>query len=582
MKSTNAQVELRTSEIYDLLLQGATRTEILQYAAKNWKVSERQTDSYISKATQLVENDSATQREEVLTLTKARLQHLYRKSVEAKDYRAALLVLKEQSSLLGLYPQPTPPTPPPSPSSLGSASSPDLFTKSILGLDLWHKQQEVAQAIAQHNRVTVQSGHKTGKTTIAAAIALWWVSDPEKRPQARAIITAPTARQIKSLIWREIKRLYFSAERGGHPLGGELAKDPRTGLQFPDGREIVGAATNETDRLGGYSGEHLLFIVDEASGVDVEIFEALEGNSAGGAKFLLMGNPLRRSGPFYEANTSPKLKDSYKRFKISSRDTPTAQGKQNIKGLATKEWSDELLKRWGPNDPRYQVRVLGEYPDQASNAVISSSVIREAQGRYDTVEARGSLVFGLDPARFGDDDSVLCPRRGLKVYPLITLPKGDGPTVAAAARREALKFAIEEGVDVEEVLRICVDVIGVGASVYDALGGYKDIDAVSVNFANASEKDEEYQNVRDELYFAAQEYLKEGGALPDNDELREELEAHLYDFDRQGRCKVAPKDSIKEQLGRSPDRAEAFVLSLYQGPNVKFTRLRVKVRNDRR
>jgi phage terminase large subunit len=449
------------------------------------------------------------------------------------------------------------------------------FAREVLSFEYWDKQQEIAQALEVFDRVTVQSGHKVGKSSLAASIALWWVSDPINRPRARCVITAPTGRQVKDIIWLEVKNLYRQAAAKGKPLLGKLAQEPGTGLKFPDGREIVGFATDETDRIGGYSGGYLLFIIDEASGVGNDIFEALDGNSAGGAKFLLLGNPLRRSGHFYEANKSAKLKDTYKRFRISSRDTPTARGLKEIKGLATKKWADELLKRWGPKDPRYQVRVLGEYPDQGNNAVIDSSEIREAINRYEATEGSGPLVFGLDPARFGEDEPALCARRGHKTFPIEILPKGDGPALAASCRNFALALAREEGLEVEDdsPLAVFVDVIGIGASAYDALKQYDDIRAVAVNVANASKRPEEYQNLRDELYFEVQEFLKEGGALPDDEELRQELEAHEYDFDRQGRCKVIPKDRIKEAIGRSPNRSDALALSLYKEPDVTYRRL---------
>lgn len=454
------------------------------------------------------------------------------------------------------------------------------FAKEVCGLELWEKQREIARAVVSHPRVSARSGHKIGKSDDAAVIALWFVSDPVRRPGARVIMTSASARQVKSILWKSVKRCYNNAKKRGRPIGGVLHKNPDNGLQFEDGREILGftCKEGESERFAGFSGKWLLFILDEASGIPNDIFTVIEGNRAGGARTLYLSNPTRTSGEFYDSHNS-KAKHYYT-VHVSSRETPNAKtGQELIPGLATKEWCDEKLEEWGPDDPRYLVRVLGEFPPESPSGVIPKLYLDEAEKRDN--EGKGELLFGLDVARFGDDDPILCARRGDKVFPLVKLPRGNGPTLAGFAREQARKIATRLGYDEDYILQINVDAIGLGVAVYDSLCGYKDINAVAVNVAEEATDPKEYFNCRTELYFKARKWLKTG-EIPKDQKLRDELLAHDYDFAPSTQaCRVEPKEKIKKKIQTSPDRADAFVLTFYEGPNVTFTKQRVKRKNTR-
>lgn len=308
------------------------------------------------------------------------------------------------------------------------------------------------------------------------------------------------------------------------------------------------------------------------------IFDVIEGNCAGGAKVLYLSNPTQTSGEFYDSHNSKA--GFYYPIHVSSRDTPNAKsGLCLIPGLALLSWCDAMLKKWGPLDPRYQVRVLGDFPSQSEAAVIPAMYLDLAEARWRLAPAEGELVFGLDVARFGDDDPVLCARRGKKVLELGALPRGDGPNLAGFARDKARLIARANGYDDEEPLLINVDEIGLGAAVFDSLKGYKDVEAVGVNVALPSSDPKEYFNVRTELYFLCREWLASGGALPVDVALRQELLAHDYDFSpATGACRLEPKEKIKKKIQRSPDRSEAFVLSLYERPNPRYTSVRKRKR----
>ena len=456
-------------------------------------------------------------------------------------------------------------------------ADPVKFCRDVLGLRLWKRQAEVARAIAQHPRVAVRSGHKIGKSILLAGIAIWWLLT---RPNATVIMTSATYRQVKGILWKELRKLYAAAVI---PIGGTIALDPETGLQMADGREIIGLSTREPEKIAGYSGENLLFLTDEASGIEEGIFQAIEGNRAGGARILMTSNPTKTSGTFFDAFHGKRR--FWFTIHVSSEDTPNATGEgERVPGLATREWVEEKRQEWGEESPLYQVRVRGNFPTQSEKSVVSLSVLEAARQRYDDsedpefegerVDDSGVLEIGVDPARFGDDEFVIYGRRGAKGLGARIHQHLDGPNGAGKVLE-----AVREWRRPGEKPRVKVDVIGVGASVFDFLKDSKEIEVVAVNVASSpdahAEGEPEYALLRDQLWFGLRTWLRTA-ALPEDAKLEGELVAPEYGFDAKGRVKVESKDSLKKRLGRSPDRADALALAIYNP--VKTTATHTSIR----
>ena len=404
--------------------------------------------------------------------------------------------------------------------------------------------------VADHPRVAVRSGHKVGKSTSAAVLALWWALTRER---GRVVLTAPADHQVKNILWPELRRLYRGARA---PIGGKLYDDHRSGLKFDDGREVLGLTTNEAERIAGLSSPNLFFVVDEAAGYPEELFEAVFGNLAGGGKVLLLGNPTRTSGTFYEA--FHQKRDLWETLRISSLESPCiTKAEPCVPGLATLGWVDWARAQWGGEEsPIFQVRVLGEFPKQAENAVIGLAIVEAAAKRWADTPADGPLHLGVDVARYGDDRTVIFPRRGTKALEPVALRSLDVVEVAGKVLEVARAFA-KPG----EVPVVSVDEIGIGAGVVDVLKRQGGLRVVAVNVAERA-RAEGYAKLRDQLWFALKDWLAEGGAIPNSPELEAELVAPTYSFDTQGRIRVEPKEAIKKRLGRSPDLADALALSL--------------------
>ncbi len=437
-------------------------------------------------------------------------------------------------------------------------NDPECFAYEALKVkSLARDQKRLLAAVAEHRRVACKSGQKTGKSTGLAILAIWW---PLTRYRGYCLLTAPTFAQVKDPLWKEIGRLRTEAEGAGIALGGQWSRDPSTGWVWPKDRKIFARTTAEPERLQGISSPNLLIVVDEASGFDPALWDPLLGNLMGGGKLCATSNPTEPSGPFFEAFT--KNAEHWLPLTFRSDETPNyLEGRCVIPGLAMREDVDAIAAEFGKQSSIYQTRVLGEFPTQGDNAVVAYGMVIAAQKRYHDTLASGRLHFGVDVARFGDDETVIRPRRGLKALPPKVLQGFDNVDVAG----EVLKLARELRNGTGEKPLVKIDEIGNGSGVVDVLSRSEEVEVRGVNVAENATA-EGFHRMRDQLWFAIAAWLREGGAVEDDPRLLSELVAPTYGFDAQGRAQVESKDEIKQRLGRSPDRADALALSIFEPP----------------
>lgn len=436
---------------------------------------------------------------------------------------------------------------------------PVFFAENVLGVTPWSKQREILYGLRDHHRIAVRSGHKVSKSNSAAIVALWWAIT---KPDARVALTSASFQQVVKILWREITGMYRKAN-ALVPLGGQMYRDPASGLVFPNGNEIFGFSTDQPERAAGISAANLLYVVDEASGVQEDVFEAMEGNMAAGAKMLLTSNPTRMVGTFFDAFHS---KSKYwKCIHISSKDSPNVTGERNIPGLAGPAWIKEKAEEWGEGSPMFQVRVEGNFPGQGDNSVIGLGLVTEAKLRYDKASTMGALRIGVDVARYGEDETVIQPVRGLRVLDPVIAMNMNGQQVAVKVLEavENLKRPTDDKIYVK------IDIIGLGASPGDFLevmDRAKDLGVVvrPVNVSHNSEKPEVYADLRSQLCFDLRDWLESGGAIPNDEKLIQELVAATYELDARGRYRVTSKKQERKMLGRSPDRRNALELAIYE------------------
>ena len=467
------------------------------------------------------------------------------------------------------------------------------FASNILGVKPWDKQKQILNAIAANRSVAVRSCNGAGKTFTAAIVILWWLMSYDN---AIVITTAPSERQVREILWRELQKLYMPVR---DIVGGKLT---RTRLEVSPTRYAYGFSTNTEDRFQGFHSGNILVIVDEASGVDEFIYNAISGViTAKNSKLLLIGNPHGYAGTFYDA--FHKDRKQFETVHISAFDLPAfkAEGitEKNIKdveypdpitddtdvipagntvfpahntvipaeagtqgninyadsliGLSSPQWALDLFNRQGPHSSVYQTRVLGQFPEEADDTLIPLRDVEAAVKRRSQVPSDTPPVMGVDVARFGNDKTVIIIRHGPKVIYIDELRKSDIVNTTGAVVTAALKYKVKN---------IIVDEIGVGAGVLDNLKADKRFDAVGLNGSNSPNNSEKYLNKRVEVFDGLRQRFADGDiSIPNDPELISQLASLTYKYNARGQLQLESKDQIRSTGRQSPDKADAIALA---------------------
>jgi phage terminase large subunit len=462
--------------------------------------------------------------------------------------------------------------------------NPASFFVENLGMRPWDKQIEIAESLRDHDRVTAATSHKTGKSAIAASLALWFYSSVD---DARIIMTSSTLRQVQEILWREMTIRWRHARRGqcvhcanlekwsrketpcphGNPLVGEFSSVAMTGIVAQDMREIKGFTAQDAEKMAGISSPALLYICDEASGVADQIFAAIEGNRAGGAKILLLGNPTRNDGEFYLSHHEK----SYHRITVSAYQTPNAvAGWKVIPGLATREWIEEKLEDWGEDSAEFMVRALGKFAVGEEGCTISLQLISDSQDRWQDTPAEGRLYIGVDVAGPGQqgDETVISTRRGFRH---LTMVAHRGLTEEGILTNilGTINDSYSPG---EPIPVVVVDVEGdIGNKVHNVINAH--LEACPGEFVyvplrashNAVKMPRVYEKIRDDMWANMVRWLRAGGAVLSDSKLSQELHYPKWEQSpRSPKMKLVPKDVIRKRLKRSPDRAESLELACWE------------------
>lgn len=435
------------------------------------------------------------------------------------------------------------------------------FFLEVLGVEPWDRQVEVIEAVRDHPRVAVRSGHKVSKSHSAAGIALWYYSSFD---DARVVMSSTTSRQVDRILWREFRMMHARAKQ---PIGGEPGQLARTGLTAPDFREVVGFTAREAEAVAGVSGKNLLYLLDEASGIPDVIFEAIEGNRAGGARSVMFSNPTRTEGEFYRAFTEKR--EFYHKIWISSEESPNVvEGREVIPGLATRAWVEEKKREWGEESPLYKIRVKGDFVLNEEGKILSVAAITQAEQAWEDADDNGRLFLGLDPAGPGEggDETAAAVRRSQKVLRIA----GWHGLTADGIVTNVLGLLMEFR-DRRETAVVVVDKLGpIGVEVHaklvlaaEAHPGTFEVFGVRAS-DKAIREPLTYDRVRDELWANFARWIREGGGIPEDTRLAKELHAPDWIGTLSGRLKATSKDELKKKLGHSTDRADAVCLSVWE------------------
>lgn len=445
------------------------------------------------------------------------------------------------------------------PENAALADSPVHWIHKILQEFPWSKQREILQSVTDNRYTAVQSAHDTGKSYIASRAGCHWT---DTRPDPFLVTTAPTWKQVNSILWREMRKAHRKGElRGRINLDAEWYMNKDELIAF--GRK---PADYDQAAFQGIHALNVMVVIDEAGGVPKTIFDAVDSLATNQrARVLAIGNPDDPTTHFAEIC---KPGSGWNVIKISAFDTPAFTGEEVpdtlLDLLVSPEWVEERKKRWGEGSPIYISKVLGEFPEISDDTLLTPRMIREAQEREtprDTMPKRGQ--YGVDVARFGDDFTAIYKAHGGRVRLVKTMHKADTHETAQfvsfhlALNREDSAY---------------IDIIGVGGGVYDNLRAW----GLPVHEFNSSEKaydNERYGNRRAEAYWHVRDLAEAGELdLPEHgkdDELIAQLGSIRWKL-MGGRIYIESKEEMKQRGLPSPDRADAVVMALWRSATIKF------------
>lgn len=438
--------------------------------------------------------------------------------------------------------------PPPPPVAI-ARSAVEFVTQELCPTpDAW--QADALQAIEDNSHVCIRSGHDVGKTALISWAAIWFILT---RQPCVIPVVANTQQQLRDVTWLEIQRWI-------RKLRPELRQQIEIGADriWITGNPALGymvartASKERPEALQGFHSPNLLFLLEEASGIDEIVFEVARGALASkDARVLMVGNPTRNSGYFHKAFHAGRAMWCPKHVPWAPRP------------WTNPNYGKEVAEEYGEQSNVYRVRVLGEFPISMDDAVIPLEWIEAAIGRDVDPKPHRSIVWGVDVGR-GGDPSALIKRWGNHVLEAAKLWR-DADTMVVAGRI-AREWA-ETPHDIRPT-SINIDVIGIGAGVHDRLAELG-LPVVGINVGETQSLDEpeRFTRLRDELWFKARDWFHAKDVkLPVGDELLvSELSAPTYKIQSSGKILVESKDELKARGLHSPNAADAFCLTFAGG-----------------
>lgn len=426
-------------------------------------------------------------------------------------------------------------------------------------------QAEIMDALPVHRRVAVKGPHGLGKSFTGAVLVNWFATTRDLMGVDWKIITTASAwRHLETYLWPEIHRW---ANRIDFQTLGRAPYNRRTELLDLRLKLTHGAATavasNQPERIEGAHAEELLYLLDEAKIIPPATWDSIEGafsnagpETADNAYAFAMSTPGPPSGRFYDIHRkAPGYEDWWTRS-VSLEEAIAA-------GRISRSWAEQRKLQWGEDSAVYQNRVLGLFHAGDEDAIIPLSWLEAAIERWHVWDRAGRpgqggpLWVGVDVGR-GGDETVLAHR--------------DGPALWLEGHRKRDTMGtvgMLQGLDERPI----IDVIGVGAGVYDRARevGLKALAYVGAGKAMTRDRSRKYgfTNVRSAAYWNLRELLDpdvdSGLMLPPDDLMISDLTTPRWAITTgvPPKIQVEPKDKVMERLGRSPDRGDAVVMSLW-------------------
>ncbi len=393
------------------------------------------------------------------------------------------------------------------------------------------------------------SGRGVGKSAFVSWIILWFMST---RLGSTTIVTANTESQLKTKTWAEVGRWHTLSVNSHWFDKGAMSLKPapwfedimKRQLKIDTGYYYAQALLWSEENPDAFAGAHnpagMMLIMDEASGIPPAIWKVSKGffteEKCADRYWFVFSNGRRNTGAFFECFHAHRA--FWRRLQIDGR---TVEG-------TDKSVYDQIIGQYGADSDEARVEVYGEFPKQGDSQFISRGLVDEAVAREHQPDDWAPLIMGVDPARFGNDKTVIRFRQGrnARVIPPIKLKGKDNMEVANECAHLIQKYNPDA---------VCIDA-GNGTGIIDRLREMKY--KVHEVWFGAKSPEEEWANTRTYLWAQLREWLK-GACIDDDRDLKDDLTAVEYKFmGSSDKLRLETKEELKARGFGSPDDADAL------------------------
>lgn len=349
---------------------------------------------------------------------------------------------------------------------------------------------------------------------------------------------APELKQARNIAWRRLKAKVEPLRVAG---AVEVREAELTVVFLHNGAFISLYGADNPDAMRGVriDGVVLDEVADIKPEVWTDIIQPALSDRLGWALFIGTPHGLNLfSELYFKAQNTPEW--GAERFTVYDTDAIDPKEIERLR----RDMSEQSFAR------EYLCDFHAAGDDQLISLLEAEDAARRIYVEKDVLGA--PKVIGIDPARFGDDRSVIVKRQGLQMF-TPDVYRGIGNMDLAARSASVIQEWQPDAVFIDS---------GAGAGVIDRLRqlGY---DVVEVPFGGKALKPAQFVNRRAEMWFEMRDWIQAGGAIPNDLALKSELATPVYWFDAQGRKVLEPKDEIKKRLhdAGSPDIADALALT---------------------
>mgnify|MGYP003423016618 CR=1 FL=1 len=395
------------------------------------------------------------------------------------------------------------------------------------------------------------SGRGIGKSAMVSWIVLWQMSC---HIGSTVTVTANTESQLKSKTWAELGKWHTLAINSHWFDKTALSLRPaqwfdqalKDQLKIDTGYYYAQAILWSEENPDAFAGTHnyygQLLIFDEASGIPSPIWKVSEGfftEPILHRYWFCFSNPRRNTGEFFEC--FHKYRDYWKTRNIDAR---------TVEGVDVSQLQSIITKH-GEESDEAKVEVKGLFPNQGDKQFISRSTIQGAVVRELIQDEHAALVMGVDIARYGDDSTVICFRRGrdARSIPVVKVKGKDNMEVANLCAGLIQKYNPDA---------VCIDA-GNGTGVIDRL---KEMNfKVHEVWFGSKAKEDKWANKRIEMWAEMRDWLS-SGCIPDDNYLLADLAGPEYKFKGHGdQIILESKEEMKKRGLASPDFGDALCVT---------------------